>query len=158
MKVNLNFPQMDYSLDERYLQFHTLTPNVNITYGNDEVPFYLTFVKKFIEEHYQDIKTSFPIYNRLENIYRLCALVRFRQKDLEKIQIPSYNLVYTRTFPDKIMCCGGIKLVPKLFVKIPFRDHPLIQKKEKIKECRKAFDNAGLICAFCSQVKDKRLL
>ena len=154
IRVNLNFPQMDYSLDERYLQFHTLTPNVNITYGNDEVPLYLTFVKKFIEEHYQDIKTAFPIYNRLENIYRLCALVRFKQNKFQTNENhPSYDLVYTRTFPDRIMCCGGITLVPKLFVKIPFRDHPLIQKKEKVKECRKAFDNAGLICAFAPKLK-----
>ena len=153
IRVNLTFPKMNYSVDENYLQFHPLVPNVKITYGDDPVPFYLTFVKQFIEEHYQDIKTAFPIYNRLENIYRLCALVRFRQNNLENTSTPHYELVYTRTFPDKIMCCGGITLVPKLFVKIPFKDHPLIERKEKIKECRKVFDNAGLLCSFAPKLQ-----
>ena len=31
--------------------------------------------------------------------------------------------------------------------------HTLIEKKEKIKECRKAFDNSGLICAFAPKLK-----
>jgi hypothetical protein len=57
------------------------------------------------------------------------------------------------------MCCGGITLTPKLFVKIPFKDHPEIKQKEAeiskdtIKECRKAFDNGGLICAFAPKLK-----
>lgn len=152
IRVNLNFPQIHYSLDDQYLQFYPLVPDINITYGADAVPFYLSFVKIFFEQHYQDIKTAFPIYNRLENIYRLCALVRFRQNNLENIDTQPCDLVYTRTFPDKIMCCGGISLVPKLFVKIPMKDHPLIEKKEHIKECRQAFDNGGFICSFAPKL------
>jgi hypothetical protein len=75
-----------------------------------ELPCYLAYVKKFVEEHYDDIKNAFPIYNRLENLYRLCAINRFKDlRTLESFDIdtPECKLVYTRKFPDQIMCCGG---------------------------------------------------
>jgi len=133
IRINLNFPQLNYSLNDEYLQFHSLKPNLTVTYGDlkEQIPLYLTFVKKFVEEHYIDIKKAFPIYNRLENIHRLCSCVRFKNRD---ISFPEYSLVYTRTFPDSIMHCGGVLLQTNNFVKTPFTEHPLIKATQKIIE------------------------
>jgi hypothetical protein len=141
--INLSYRNIEYTTDEHCLYFEPLVPNLKISYGQEQVPYYLTFVKKFIEKCYEDIKSAFPIYHRLENMYRLCGLMRFREKkeicDFH-LDIPKYSCVFTRKFPDRIMCCGGVELAPKEF-------------KRSKSECRQFFDQGGLICAFAPKLQ-----
>jgi hypothetical protein len=141
IKINLTFQNIQFYTDENHLYFESLMPSVKIAFGEEEVPFYLTFVKNFIEEKYEDIKSAFPIYHRMENIYRLCGWMRFKEKGEIcefKVDIPNFSLVFTRKFPDRIMCCGGVDVSPKEFKK---------------SECRKFFDDGGFICAFAPKLQ-----
>jgi hypothetical protein len=111
LRIQITYKEILFYTDEEYLHFLPLVPNVEMTYGTDgEFPYYLSYVKQFVEEHYNDIKNAFSIYNRLENLHRLCAINRFKDLNtLESFDIdtPECKLVYTRRFPDNIMCCGG---------------------------------------------------
>jgi len=111
LRIQITYKEILFYTNEEYLHFLPLVPKVEMTYGSDgEFPYYLTYVKKFVEDHYDDIKNAFTIYNRLENIYRLCAINRFKNLNtLESFDIhtPECKVVYTRKFPDQIMCCGG---------------------------------------------------
>jgi hypothetical protein len=111
IRIQITYKEILFYTDDESLHFLPLIPKVEMTFDSDEeLPYYLTYVKKFIEDHYDDMKNAFPIYNRLENLYRLCAINRFRDLGtLESFDIdtPECKLVYTRKFPDQIMCCGG---------------------------------------------------
>lgn len=111
IRIQITYKKILFSTDDEYLYFLPLIPEVEMSYSlNKELPYFLTYVKKFVEDHYDDIKNAFPIYNRLENLYRLCAINRFKNLNtLESFDIdtPECKLVYTRKFPDQIMCCGG---------------------------------------------------
>jgi len=111
IRLQITYKEILFCTDEEYLYFLPLVPDVEMFYGlGEELPYYLTYVKKFVEDHYDDMKNAFPIYNRLENLHRLCAINRFKDLNtLESFDIdtPECKLVYTRRFPDNIMCCGG---------------------------------------------------
>ena len=111
IRIQITYKKILFYTDDEYLHFLPLIPKVEMTCSLcEELPYYLTFVKKFVEDHYNDIKNAFPIYNRLENLYRLCAINRFKNLNtLESFDIdtPECKVVYTRKFPDQIMCCGG---------------------------------------------------
>ena len=111
IRLQITYKEILFCTDEEYLYFLPLVPDVEMFYGlSKELPHYLTYVKKFVEDHYDDMKNAFPIYNRLENLHRLCAINRFKDLntlDSFDINTPECKLVYTRRFPDNIMCCGG---------------------------------------------------
>lgn len=111
IRIQITYKNILFSTDDEYLYFLPLIPEVEMSCSlNKELSYFLTYVKKFVEDHYDDIKNAFPIYNRLENLYRLCAINRFKNLNtLESFDIdtPECKLVYTRRFPDQIMCRGG---------------------------------------------------
>jgi hypothetical protein len=134
IRINLNYSKIYFSSDteSETIHFEPLQPNVTIRYGDqEEIPYYLTFVKRYLEEHYEDITSAFSIYHRLENIFRLSALVNLRRQGEIKtcsFEIPTYTLCFTRKFADRIMCCGGIKAPTKCVRTLPKPQKPITNK------------------------------
>jgi len=158
MSASISYEDIKYTLEDDILTFKKLKEKINIVCWKDdeyfELPYYAKYLQQFFREYYDDIKNVFPIYNRLENIYRLCALNVILDNFTPETEI--HESIYVDTYPRSILCSGGILLAPKNFIKIPFKGHPLVdatQKNIDLKICKEAFDNGGLICAFAPKLK-----
>lgn len=158
MSASISYEDIKYTLEDDILTFKKLKEKINIVCWKDdeyyELPSYGKYLQQFFREYYDDIKNAFPIYNRLENIYRLCALNVVLDNFTPETEI--HQSIYVDTYPRSILCSGGILLAPKNFIKIPFKGHPLVdatQKNIDLKICKEAFDNGGLICAFAPKLK-----
>jgi len=158
ISASISYEDIKYTLEDDILTFKKLKEKINIVCWKDdeyfELPSYAKYLQQFFREYYDDIKNVFPIYNRLENIYRLCALNVILDNFTPETEI--HESIYVDTYPRSILCSGGILLAPKNFIKIPFKGHPLVdatQKNIDLKICKEAFDNGGLICAFAPKLK-----
>jgi len=158
MSASISYEDIKYTLEDDILTFKKLKEKINIVCWKDdeyfEIPSYTKYLQQFFREYYDDIKNAFPIYNRLENIYRLCALNVVLDNFTPETEI--HESTYVDTYPRSILCSGGILLAPTNFIKIPFKEHPLIEATQKnidLKVCRKAFDDGGFICAFAPKLK-----
>jgi hypothetical protein len=158
MSASISYEDIKYTLEDDILTFKKLKEKINIVCWKDdeyfELPSYAKYLQQFFREYYDDIKNAFPIYNRLENIYRLCALNVILYNFTPETEI--HESIYVDTYPRSILCSGGILLAPKNFIKIPFKGHPLVdatQKNIDLKICKESFDNGGLICAFAPKLK-----
>jgi hypothetical protein len=134
ISASISYEDIKYTLQENILTFKKLKEKINITCWKDdeqiELPSYAKYLQQFFNEYYDDIKNVFPIYNRLENIYRLCALNVVLDNFTPETKIN--NSVYIDTYPRSILCSGGILLAPTNFIKIPFKNHPLVEATQKI--------------------------
>lgn len=159
MSASISYRDIRYTLEDRtnILQFKKLREKIDITCPKGgEIPPFAVYFQKFFEQYYDDIKKVFPIYNRLENIYRLCALNVVLDNFTPEKEL--HNTVYIDTFPRSILLSGGFELTPTNFVRIPYKEHPIIvqtQKNIDLKECKKPFDNGGIICAFAPKLQIK---
>lgn len=160
MSASISYEDIKYTLHDNILTFKKLKEKINITcWKNDEqieIPNYAKYLQQFFNEYYDDIKKIFTIYNRLENIYRLCALNVILDNFNYETKI--HNSIYIDTYPRSILCSGGVLLAPTNFIEMPFIEHPLVEATQKNidnKACRKAFDNGGLICAFAPKLNIK---
>ncbi len=159
MSASILYEDIKYTLEDNILTFKKLKEKINIVcWGKDdeyfEIPSYAKYLQQFFREYYDDIKNVFPIYNRLENIYRLCALNVILDNFTPETEI--HESIYVDTYPRSILCSGGILLAPKNFIQVPFKGHPVVdatQKNIDVKVCREAFDNGGFICAFAPKLK-----
>jgi len=158
MSASISYEDIRYTLKDDVLTFKKLKEKINITCLKDdeyiEIPSFAKYLQQFFLEYYDDIKTIFPIYDRLENIYRLCALNVVMDNFTPETTI--HNSVYIDTYPRSILCSGGVLLAPTNFINIPFKEHPIVvatQKNIDQKVCREAFDNGGFICAFAPKLK-----
>jgi hypothetical protein len=158
MSASISYQDIRYSLEDNLLQFKKLKPNINITSWKDneamDLPSYALYMNQFFDEYYDDIKGAFPIYHRLENMYRLCALNVVL--DQFKPDAELHDTVYVDTYPASILCSGGIVLAPTSLIQVPYKGHPIVdatQKNIDVKVCREAFDNGGFICAFAPKLK-----
>jgi len=93
--------------------------------GDTELPLpdYVKYVEMFVKEHYDDIKSAFSIFERLENIYRLLGCVSLVNKIQSKadlsvsIKATSLNLwPLIDRYPHSIMCSGGLLAAPCHFI------------------------------------------
>ena len=153
LSASISYKDIKYTLQDNILTFKKLKEQINITCWKDDkeinLPSYPKYLQQFFNDYYDDIKKIFPIYNRLENIYRLCALNVILDNFSPETKI--HDSVYIDTYPKSILCSGGILLAPTNFIKIPFNDNPVVKATQKNidnKACKKAFDNGGLVCAF----------
>jgi len=158
MSASISYEDIKYTLEDNILTFKKLKEKINIVCWKDdeyfEIPSYVEYLQQFFCEYYDDIKNIFPIYNRLENIYRLCALNVVLDSFIPETEI--HESIYVDTYPRSILCSGGILLAPTNFIKIPFKNHPLVEATQQNidnKACREAFDNGGFICAFAPKLK-----
>jgi len=167
---NIAFENITYSFDDNLIQIHPLQvkPNLQLSQNGviQKLPLFVEYFSLFLKEHFADIKKFFPIYERLENIYRMCGFMCLLERtDLNdfEIVIPKEELKYVDTYASSILMNGGIELIPKQFVKVPYK--PIIsqkdseeskeesKKKVRNSECRKVFNDTGFICAFAPKLK-----
>lgn len=175
LNIFINYEDITYSsvkFDDKnfFVQLEPLNPDIQMGYRKDsefqDLPLFAKYIMRFCKEHYSDIKKAFPIFERLENIYRLCGMLGIcnhleTHNDLENFTIDQKyrkveECVNVDTYASSIMCFGGLVVMPKNFVRIPFKEHPLVEATQKNidqKACREAFDNGGFICAFAPKLK-----
>jgi hypothetical protein len=99
--ASISYEDIKYTLEDDVLNFKKLKEKLNITCWKDdeqiEIPSYTKYLQQFFNEYYDDIKGVFPIYHRLENIYRLCALnvvldqFRFETELHDSIYVDTYT-------------------------------------------------------------------
>lgn len=158
MSASITYDDIKYTLHDGILTLKKLKEKINITNWNDDeqikLPSYATNFQLFFSQYYDSIKKAFPIYNRLENIYRLTALNCILDNFTPDTTVN--ESVYVDTYPRSILCSGGLLLKVSNFIEIPFKEHPIIeatQKKIDLQVCKEAFDNGGFICAFAPKLK-----
>ena len=98
--------------------------------NSEELPLYAKYILQFCNEYYNEIKKAFPIFERLENIYRLCGMVciikyietheNFDNFTIEQPYKKIEECINVDTYASSIICFGGLVLTPKQFVKVPF--------------------------------------
>lgn len=131
MSASISYEDIKYTLEDNILTFKKLKEKINIVCWKDdeyfEIPSYAKYLQQFFREYYDDIKNVFPIYNRLENIYRLCALNVVLDNFTTETEI--HESIYVDTYPRSILCSGGIVLAPKNFIRtLPKPPTPITNK------------------------------
>jgi hypothetical protein len=131
MSASISYEDIKYTLEDDVLNLKKLKGKINITCWKDdeqiELPSYTKYLQQFFNEYYDDIKKAFPIYNRLENIYRLCALNVILDNFNYELEI--HDSIYVDTYPRSILCSGGIVLAPKNFIRtLPKPPTPITNK------------------------------
>ena len=135
MSASILYEEIKYTLEDDILTFKKLKEKINIVCWKDneyfELPPYAKYLQQFFREYYDDIKNAFPIYNRLENIYRLCALNVILDNFTPETEI--HESIYVDTYPRSILCSGGILLAPKTFIRtLPKPPQPITNKVVEI--------------------------
>lgn len=120
--ANLQFPNIEYGKDEEGIYIAPLKSYIQIqeldgTTPPDNSPAFV--FKEFFETHYEAIKKSFPIYARLERLYKIMVCNRILIGQMGESGEPEKNeLVYIENHVDSIACHGGIKLQPKIWTPV----------------------------------------
>lgn len=118
--IQMSYPEIRYEQDEDgNITIHNLIPLIDIKWSDGtecphDAPIFL--FKKYMEKYYEDVKNAFPIFERLEMIYKLCLLnrlignVKTDKKDKKN---------YSETYPENNFMSGGIHLYPDIIIKCP---------------------------------------
>lgn len=135
MSASISYEDIKYTLEYDILTFKKLKEKINIVCWKDdeyfEIPSYAKYLQQFFREYYDDIKNVFPIYNRLENIYRLCALNVILDNFTPETEI--HESIYVDTYPRSILCSGGVLLAPTNFIRtLPKPYQPITNKVVEI--------------------------
>jgi hypothetical protein len=171
LKVYMNYDKISYQsdmVDDKYhIKLQPLESNCVFSFKRNgeykETPYYIKFIKQFIDEHYKDIKEAFPIYKRLENIYRLVCLVNIMDRvktynniDSFTINVENKNIIdkceFIDNYPHSIQSNGGISLSPVNFIKvnapfiptIPIVKPPITNKVINICEIKRGLADAPI--------------
>ena len=166
VNISIHYDYIDYTIekdekDKIHIEMQPVKPNIKIvpthaSFKDEKLFEVVEMFKWFIEVHYTDIKTAFPVYNRLENIYRVCAFVNILSHErggMDSFSVPQEEKepVFIEKFAHSIACTGGISVAPTLHNRVKKIEKD--EYKEKVRVCRKAFDNGGLVCAFAPKLK-----
>ncbi len=148
MSASISYEDIKYTLEDNLLTFKRLKEKINIVCCKDdeyfEIPSYATYLKQFFSEYYDDIKIAFPIYNRLENIYRLCALNVVLDNFTPETEI--HESIYVDTYPRSILCSGGVLLAPKNFIRtLPKPQQPITNKVVEICGIKRGLADAPIL-------------
>ena len=135
ISASISYEDIKYTLEDDILTFKKLKEKMNIVCWKDdeyfELPSYAKYLQQFFREYYDDIKNVFPIYNRLENIYRLCALNVILDNFTPETEI--HESIYVDTYPRSILCSGGVLLTPTNFIRtLPKPPQPITNKVVEI--------------------------
>lgn len=139
MSASISYEDIKYTLEDDILTFKKLKEKIDIVswrkyndeYEYTELPSYAKYLQQFFREYYDDIKNAFPIYYRLENIYRLCALNVVLDNFTPETEI--HESIYVDTYPRSILCSGGVLLAPKTFIRtLPKPPQPITNKVVEI--------------------------
>lgn len=117
--ANLQFPNIEYGKDEEGIYIAHLKPHIQIQELDGNPSNSPAFVfKEFFETHYEAIKKSFPIYARLERIYKIMLCNRILTGQMGDPEPEKNELVYIENHVDSIACHGGIKLQPNFWTPV----------------------------------------
>jgi len=76
---------------ESIVKLDPIVPKLVFAHSNGDtelpLPDYVKYVEMFVKEHYDDIKSAFSIFKRLENIYRLLGCVSLVNKIQSKADL-----------------------------------------------------------------------
>jgi len=152
--ANLQFPNIEYGKDEQGIYIAPLKPNIQVqeldgtTHPENGPGFVL---KEFFETNYDAIKKTFPIYLRLERIYKIMVSKRILTGQMEVVDGSVKNqLVYVENHIDSIACHGGIKLQPKKWIPVvipqrqftpPSSISPISEVVVNVKVARRPLEN-----------------
>lgn len=133
--ASISYEDIKYTLEYNILTFKKLKEKINVVCSKDdeyfELPSYAKYLQQFFRDYYDDIKNAFPIYNRLENIYRLCALNVVLDNFTPETEI--HESIYVDTYPRSILCSGGVLLAPTNFIRtLPKPPQPITNKVVEI--------------------------
>jgi len=149
VSVMINYEDIDYSCEKtkNEFKFHLeqLKPKPMVTYKVNnkyqDLPLYAKYFESFITKYYNEIASIFPIYRRLENIYRLCAInciiMAVRDSDditdftIEQKFVESRNCSYVGNFASSILCSGGIVIKPTKYTITNYSPRPTTALKNK---------------------------
>ena len=127
--VHLEYPHVEFELDDvhQVLHIQPLRPSVHVHFldGTDYPPNGPLFVmKEFVEAFYDKLRVHFPIYQRLEVIYKLCLANRVKGC----VEAKPVTLVPIEDHADNIALHGGIRLVPRTVVtrKVTYSPKPVV--------------------------------
>lgn len=132
-RAQLLFGQLDVSIHGDVVQFGEIVPCVLVgdNVGQplpDDHPAHV--LRQFVETHYPRLRKAFPVYRRLEAIFKLCAINGLVNMDGVNPSPTAIPLHKVARHVESVYLRGGIKLQPD------------------ISHCRKIFDRYGLACAF----------
>jgi len=135
VSASISYEDIKYTLEDDIITFKKLKEKITIVCWKDdecfEIPYYAKYLQQFFREYYDDIKNVFTIYNRLENIYRLCALNVVLDNFTPETEI--HESTYVDTYPRSILCSGGILLAPTNFIRtLPKPPQPITNKVVEI--------------------------
>jgi len=120
MHISITYEDIKFSYENSIINFEKLKGKINIVYIKDNeiltTPSYTIYFIKFFNKYYDNIKTIFPIFNRLENIYRLICLNTIL--DDFNIETRIDNTIYIDTYVSNILCSSSILLIPTKFIRI----------------------------------------
>ena len=116
-------------------------------------------LRDFVEAHYPRLREAFPVYRRLETVFKLCTLNCLVAGVAGDQASPMMTLTEAGTHVESVYLKGGIKLVPQIVaapapvVATPAVD-PAAQAREKARrsECRTFFNQQGFICSFAPKL------
>lgn len=156
IRVNLHFSRVPFEVSSTdgaaLVRIHRVVPEAIVTcLHRPELPLHISLFKRFLDEHYDDLRQAFPIYGRLENMFRLCSLPSFVQQYRRDPTLLSFeasihcvndDCAVVGVFPDSVLCRGRTSGKPETFQRVATPAH-----------CRETFDNGGLLCAFAPKLK-----
>jgi len=135
VSASISYEDIKYTLEDDIITFKKLKEKITIVCWKDdecfEIPSYAKYLQQFFREYYDDIKNVFTIYNRLENIYRLCALNVVLDNFTPETEI--HESIYVDTYPRSILCSGGVIFYPRNFIRtLPKPPQPITNKVVEI--------------------------
>jgi hypothetical protein len=154
MSANVVYNDIKYSLEpvdgapeRQILKFRKLCEKVELSCrdGDNElpVPAWAKYLQQFFNQYYDDIREAFPIYNRFENIYRLCALNAILDNFTPNTE--QHETVYIDTYVRSIMCSGGFEGdAENLIVTLPQPQKPVSNKIVEICSIKRGLADAPI--------------
>jgi hypothetical protein len=146
LSAAIAYKDIKYKCEENEYQLLPLKVELKMSCREDgvekEVPQHAKYLIKFFDEYYQDVKRAFPIYNRLENIYRLCAINVMIDDFNHDVDI--HETVYVDTYARSISCCGGVLLAPSNFIRIEPKIPAITNKVESICQIKRGLADAPI--------------
>lgn len=145
-KAQLMFEHVDVEDHGDKVFMHNVTPRVllgdmqGLPLPRDHPAHIL---QAFVEAHYPKLKAAFPVYTRLETVFKLLTLNALNQNTQAGLKLKDV-LTAVATHVESPYLNGGVKMQPA----------PKVQTKSWVHEkfgdwtCRQAFDVGGLACTF----------
>lgn len=114
-RAQLTFQEVGITVspDATHLMVHDVVPRVLVGPPHESAAVELPgdhpahVFKQFMEAHYPALKRAFPVYQRMESVFKWCAVNKFLQPESAK---PCVKPVFVDCFADSIHGLGGVKM------------------------------------------------